>query len=570
MGVDEAVDKAIEKYALDNAAKYDGKANPGAVIGHIIKELPDVKSDMKALAMKVNAKIKEINKLGAAAQKKLLEEKYPEMLEKKEKEEKDIFAFLGIKPGDKVKTAFPPGPEKYPHIGHGKALLLNYLLAKKYNGKFVLRFEDTNPELVKKEFYDIMMDNFKWLGAEWDELQYASDNMDLFYSMAEKVIMSGNAYMCTCSQEDIKEKRLKGFGCKCRDKKPEQNLDEWKDFPKAGAGKAVLRLKIDMKHENSTMRDPVIFRIIDAPHARLGTKYRVWPNYDFQNAIMDGYYNITHRLRSKEFEMRSELQGYIQDLIGITNTVTYEFARFNLEGVPSSGRIIREKIANNELIGWDDPSLTTIVALRRRGFLPEAIREFLVGTGITKSESTMTWDDMIVHNRRMLDQRAERYFFIAEPQKITIGDAPGQEIELDLHPDNKHGGRKLRTKDEFYLAKADFVLVNKGKKADLFRLMDCLNFSKQGKEFVFKSLDYKDYKDKGKRIMHFLPLQQGLVSVEVMMPDKNIIKGLGEPLMAKLKQGDVIQAERFGFMRLDRIEKGSDGKDKLVFWFTHQ
>jgi glutamyl-tRNA synthetase len=559
------LDEDIEKYCLDNAVKYDGKASPGAVIGHIISAHPEAKSDMKALAMKINAKVKDINKLGVDKQRKLLEEKYPEMLEKKEKEEKDIFAFLGIKEGDRITTAFPPGPEKYPHIGHGKALLLNYLLAKKYDGKFILRFEDTNPELVKKEFYDIMLDNFKWLGVEWDKLQYASDNMKLFYEFAEKVIKSGDAYMCDCPVELMRENRGKGLACNCRDKTVKQNLEEWKKFPKAKAESSVLRLKIDMNHQNSTMRDPTVFRIIDAPHARLGTKFRVWPNYDFQNAIMDGYYGITHRLRSKEFEMRSELQRYIQKLLGLTQTFTYEFARFNLEGVPSSGRIIREMIAKKELIGWDDPSLSTIVALRRRGFLPEAIKNFVIGTGMTKAESTMTWDDLIVHNRRLLDDKAERYFFVAEPVKITIKNAPEQEVELDLHPQNKHGGRKFKTKTEFYLAKTDYEVVGKAKKGELYRLMDCLNFFKSGKEFVFDSQEYQKYKDKGKRIMHFLPIQDDLVNIEVMMPDKKVVTGLGEPLMTKLKEGDVIQAERFGFMRLDKREK-----DKLLFWYTHQ
>lgn len=559
------LDEDIEKYALDNAVKYDGKANPGAVIGHIISVHPEVKSDMKSLAMKVNSKIKDINKLGVDKQRKLLEEKYPEMLEKKEKEEKDIFAFLGIKPGDKIKTGFPPGPEKYPHIGHAKAFLLNYLLAKKYDGKFILRFEDTNPELVKNEFYKMMVDDFKWLGFDWDELQYASDHMKLFYEFAEKVIKSGDAYMCSCDVELARENRGKGIECTCRNKSIEDNLKDWKSFPKAKEGSAVLRLKIDMNHQNSTMRDPAIFRIIDTPHARLGTKFRVWPNYDFQNAIMDGYYELTHRLRGKEFEMRAELQRYIQKLLGLQITTTYEFARFNLEGVPSSGRVIREMIAKKELIGWDDPLLTTIAALRRRGFLPEAIKSFVLGTGITKSDSTMTWDDLTVHNRRLLDDKAYRHFFVAEPVKIIIKNAPEQEIELDLHPQNKHGGRKFRTKDEFYVAKADFDIVSKAKKGELFRLMDCLNFAKSGKEFVFDSLEYQKYKEKGKRIMHFLPVQDDLVNVEVMMPDKKIVTGPGEPLLSKLKEGDIIQAERFGFMRLDKKDK-----DKLNFWYTHQ
>jgi len=556
------LEQVIEKYALENAVKYNGKAHHKAVIGKVMGVLPKAREDMKLLSELIKDKVKEINKLSMDEQKKIILEKYPELFEEKEREEKDLFAFLGIREGQKIITAFPPGPEKYPHIGHAKALILNYLLAKRYNGKFYLRFEDTNPVLVRKEFYDIMIDNFKWLGVKWDKLQYASDNMRLFYDMAEKVIGSGDAYMCGCDVEIMRQNRAKAKACECRGKTPEQNLEEWKHFHKARPGSAVLRLRIDLKHPNSTMRDPTIFRIIDEPHARHGRKYRVWPNYDFQNAVMDGYYGITHRLRSKEFEMRSELQRHIQKLLGLTITHTYEFARFNLKGVPSSGRIIREMIKNKELIGWDDPSLSTIVALRRRGFTPEAITNFVISTGITKSEATMTWDDLIVHNRRVLDERANRYFFVAEPKKIIIRNAPEQEIELHLHPEHRRGGRKFRVKEDFYISGEDYKVLRRGK---LYRFMDCLNFVKKEKEFVFDSTEYRKFKGKGRRIMHYLPVQEDLVSVEVLMPDKRVVKGLGEPLMKKLRPGDIIQAERFGFMRLDKKEK-----DRLFFWYTHK
>jgi glutamyl-tRNA synthetase len=276
---------------------------------------------------------------------------------------------------------------------------------------------------------------------------------------------------------------------------------------------------------------------------------------------MDGYYCITHRLRSKEFEMRSELQRYIQKLLGLPLTFTYEFARFNLMGVPSSGRIIREMIANKELIGWDDPSLATLVALRRRGFMPEAIKNFVISTGMTKSEATMTWDDLIVHNRRILDEKADRYFFVANPVQIFIKDAPEQEIELHLHPTYRHGGRKFKVKNDYFISGSDYDVLKKG---EFYRLMDCLNFVKKEKEFVYDSTEYIKFKEKGTKIMHYLPVQKDLVNVEVMMPDKKILKGLGEPLMKKLREGDIIQGERFGFMRLDKKEK-----DKLFFWYTH-
>ncbi|MBU1198948.1 MAG: glutamate--tRNA ligase [Nanoarchaeota archaeon] len=555
--------EAAEKHALDNAVKFNGKANPKAVIGSVIQELEDeAKKDMKALSQIIQEAVKRINNLPVDEQKKIIKEKYPELLVEKIKEEKDIFAFFKIQQGDKVITAFPPGPEKYPHIGHAKALLLNFLLAKRYDGKFILRFEDTNPLLVKKEFYDIMVDNFKWMGVKWDELQYASDNMKLFYELAEKIINSGDAYMCSCDVDSMREKRGKGKPCACRDKPPKQNMDEWKTFPKQRPGSMVLRLKIDLMHFNSTMRDPTIFRIINEPHARLGKKYTIWPNYDFQNAIMDGYYGVTHRLRSKEFEMRSELQSYIQKLLGLTNTTTYEFARFNLKGVPSSGRVIREMINKGELIGWDDPRLATLVALRRRGFTPEAIENFVLSTGMTKSEATLTWDDLIVHNRRVLDEKSNRYFFVAEPVMIVIEDAPQLDIELHLHPEHRKGGRKFSVADEYYISREDYDVLKGGK---LYRFMDCINFMKKGKKFVYDSTEYRKFKAEGDKIMHYLPVQDDLVHVEVTMPDQSIVKGLGEPLMADLKVGDIIQAERFGFMKLDKKEK-----DKLFFWYTHK
>lgn len=557
------LEQTIRKYALQNAIKFSGKASAGAVLGKLLQEKPGLKSKIKEIQPKVSKVIKDIGRLSVEQQLDELQSLAPELLERREKEEKDIFAFLGIKEGEKVITAFPPGPEKYPHIGHAKALLLNYLLAQRYKGKFYLRFEDTNPSLVRKEYYDIMLDNFSWLGVKWDKLQYASDNIELFYKLAERAINSGNAYMCTCAVETIRKNRAKGIACACRNTAPEQNLKAWKQYPKQKAGSAVLRLKIDIHHQNSTMRDPAILRIIDEPHARLGKRYRVWPNYDWQNAIMDGYYKITHRLRSKEFEMRNELQRYIQRMLGFKETRIYEFARFNLEGVESSGRIIRKKIQDKELLGWDDPSLTTIVALRRRGFTQEAIKNFVIATGITKAEATLTWDDLTVQNRRLLDKQCDRYFFVNKPYLITIQGAPQRQLKLKKHPEiPERGYRQLSTAEKFYLDEEDVAELKTGQ---LYRLMDCLNFRKEGKRYKFDSIDYQKFKKRGKKIMHYLPLQDDLLHVEVLMPDHTVQRGLAESSVSELKVGAQVQFERFGFVILDSIEA-----DKYSFWYTHK
>src|SRR3989344_5684516 len=304
----------ITKYVLQNAIKYKGKANPGAVIGKLFAEHPHLKENAKELSKEVMKIIGEIAKLPLEKQEEKLKEIAPELLEKKEHEEKDIFAFVGIREGEDVVTAFPPEPSKYPHIGHAKAIILNYELAKRHNGKFILRFEDTNPELAQEEFYKIHIDNYEWLGIKPDKIDHASDHMQEMYGYAEKIIKDNHAYMCSCPQETIKKNRQEGNECGCRMMQPDRNLELWKEMFETKAGKYVMRLKGRMQSPNTTLRDPVMFRVIDEPHPKTKKKYRVWPTYDFENAVMDGIEGVTHRLRTKEFELRNELQRLIQTM----------------------------------------------------------------------------------------------------------------------------------------------------------------------------------------------------------------------------------------------------------------
>jgi glutamyl-tRNA synthetase len=514
---------------------------------------------MKKLSKQIHKIIHEINSLSQEEQQKELEKySFKEIV----KEKKDIFTVFDIKENEKVVTAFPPEPSKYPHIGHAKSIFLNYELAKKYNGKFILRFEDTNPKLADKEFYKIHLDNYEWLGIEPDEVDYASDHMEKFYELAKKLVTKSYAYVCECPQEKIKKDRFEGKECTCRILLEKEHLERFEELFKAKEGEIVLRLKGYMQHQNTTMRDPALLRVIKHSHTRQGKKYSVWPTYDFENAVMDGVEGVTHRLRTKEFELRNELQKHLQTVLGFNKTKIYEFARFNLEGVESSGRIIRELIQKKKLIGWDDPSLTTIVALKRRGFLPEAIKNFVLSTGITKAESTLTWDDLIVQNKKILDADSDRYFFIHDAKEIKIENAPEQTVKLKLHPDTEERVREFKVNDKFYVEKKDF---EKFKNNKVYRLMDCLNFKKKGSKFVFHSTEHEKYKKNGDFIMHWLPKQKDLIKTEVLMPDKKLIKGIAEHLVMNLKENDVIQFTRFGFCRLDKKEK-----NKLSFWFTHK
>ncbi len=562
----------IRQLVLENAVKYKGKADKMFVFGAILATFPEYRTKQQVLHEILDKQIADINALDIDTQKQMLEKLDPDFFEKKGKEERNIFAFLNIKQGDKVISAFPPSPEKYYHIGHAKAILLNYLLAQKYNGKFYIRFEDTNPENVLPEFYKIMLEDISWLGVKWDQVQYASDYLDLFISCAEKLIKEDKAYMCFCLPEVTSEKRNKKEDCTCRNHSVEENLKFWKALPSYPEGKAVLRLKIDMAHKNTRMRDPTIFRRIDALHPRIRSKYNIYPMYDFQNPIMDGYFNITHRLRTVEFEMASALHHYIRNILGLYDTYTYEFSRLNFEDTETSGRKIREAVEYGELIGWDDPSLATLRALKRRGFTPEAIKQVVVESGITKAAGTaLTWDTLIKYNKRILNDTSKRFFFIKNPVEVKIDGDKERTFSLEMHPSLDIGKREFKSSGVYFLEKED---IESFKDVTLIRLMDNINFIYDTKTKIgkFHSEDYLSFKNHAgkKKIIHYLPTNERQIhNVTIFTPEHKTLKGPAEKNIDTLEIGEIIQFERFGFCRLDSITKDENGNKIYNFWFTH-
>jgi len=547
--------KIILKYALLNAAQYDGKANVQAVLGKILREKPELKKKIKDMIPDIQKIVKDVNSWSKEKQKSEIK-KIGISLERKVEERRELPDLPNAKMG-KVITAFPPEPSKYPHIGHAKAALINYLYAKKYKGKFIVRFEDTNPELSKKEFYYALINGLKWLGIKWDKLDYVSDHIEKYYKSTERLIKENKAYVCVCKQNEIKKNRRLMEECKCRKNSLNENLELWTKMLTAfKEGEASVRIKISMEHKNAAMRDPTIMRIIDYPHPRIKKKYRVWPMYDFATALMDSWGGITHRIRSKEFEMRTELQQFIQKSLGLKSPYITEIARFNLKGVTSSGRQIREMIKNKELFGWDDPRLTTLIALKRRGFNPEGIKEFLVSTGVSKSEATLTWDVLESFNRSVIDPKCNRYFCVFNPVKIKIKDSPKvNKVRIHLHPDfPRRGYREIPVNiNKIFISKDDFKKF-KGKKVRLIGLFN-VKLDKKA-EFISKEIVMKMPKIQW--------VSEKNIPVSIVMNDGSIKKGITESETKKLKVNDRIQFVRFGFCRLDKV------KPDLVFYFTHK
>jgi len=560
------IKKKILKYTLQNAVKFNGKANPGAVIGKLLKEDEGLKSRIKQLSKGIQKAVKEVNKLSLEQQKEKLKQIAPEMLEKKKAEKRGLPELKNAVMG-KVVTRIPPEPSKYNHIGHALSFLLNYLYAKKYKGKAVLRFEDTNPTASKQEYVDAMKEDvLEYLDIKPDKTVFVSDDMPRFYKLAEDLIKRNKAYVCFCKREKMQDLRHKGLSCECRNNSAEKNLEEWKNMlnRKYKEGECVLRLKIDLKSGNHVMRDPVIFRIIYAEHYRQKNKYCVWPLYDFENAVEEEFCGITHILRSSEFgNMRIELQDYIKDLFGFKKQEIIQYGRFNVAGAITQGREIRKLISEKKVIGWDDPRLVTLRALKRRGIAPEVFYELALKVGLSKTLTNIDWTVISSISRKILDANSNRYFFIHEPKEIAIKNAPEMQVKIKLHPEHDdRGTRSLKTDERFYIPKNDFRELKQG---ELYRLMHAFNFKKQKNQFVFDSVELEKYKKQGKSIMHWLPRHEKLVSVEVLMPNAEIVRGVAEPSVKKIKINEVVQFERFGFCRLDSIEK-----DKLSFWFTHE
>ena len=282
--------------------------------------------------------------------------------------------------------------------------------------------------------------------------------------------------------------------------------------------------------------------------------------YDFENAIEEGLLRITHVLRSNEFETRIELQEHIRGIFGLPNPTIKQYARFNVTDAVTKGREIRELIESGEYIGWDDPRLVTLRALKRRGIVKESFYELAKVVGMSKASSNLDFSVIAAINRKLLDESAFRFFFIGDYEEIAVVGAPSRKVELNLHPHHHKGGRRFGVGERFYVSKKDLSEISEG---ELFRLMDCLNVVRKDGKFVFDSLDVSEYKKRGKRIVHWLPVDE-VVDAEILMPDCQTVYGYCEKNVSMLKPGDVIQFERFGFCRLDSVEDG-----KYMFWYGH-
>lgn len=568
--MEKEIKQNAKKFALHNAVRFNGTANTGSVLGKILGEHPEYKKDIEKIRMIVAAVVKEVNALSHDQQKCQLTVYAPELVGEQKKEEALGLKELPRHPSGEYALRFAPSPSGPLHIGHAYITSLNYLYAKKYRGRFILRIEDTNPDNIYPDAYELIERDVQWLTQHHvSEIIVQSDRMELYYTYAHKILENGNAYVCLCDAEEFRKLSQNMEACPCRNNSTDENLKRWDSMLKTyKQGEAVVRFKTDIKHKNPAMRDFPILRINEVPHPRQGEKYKVWPLMNFAVAIDDMELGITHALRGKDHADNAKRQEFIHKALGVDTPVPISVGRINFTGteIEVSCSKTQAMIEAGKFEGWEDIRLPFVGALRRKGYQPEAFQKYATDVGISLSDKTVDIAEFFklinAFNKEIVDPNANRYFFIQNPVEVVIKNAPHRHIRLDLHPDTKKGGRIFETAETFYLARED---VNGFYADEMYRLMDCLNFMKKGKEYIFMSEDYETYKKKGKKIMHWLPKNKKLIDVEVLMPDNTVAKGFGEEAIAELEVGAIVQFERFGFCRLDSI----DG-NLYRFWYGHR
>jgi glutamyl-tRNA synthetase len=446
---------------------------------------------------------------------------------------------------------FAPNPNGPLTIGHARGVVVNNYLARKYDGKFIIRFDDTDPRTKKplKEAYGWIIKDCEWLDAKPDESVIASENISSYYDYARELMESGHAYVCTCDREAFRTRKNQMLECPCRPNSPQENMSRWEMmFSEYAEGQAVLKIKTDIRHPDPALRDWTAFRIIDEPHPLTGDKYRVWPLLDFESAIEDHTRGLTHIIRGIDLMDSGLKQKYVYDYLGWEYPRIIHWGRIQIDGAQKfSTSQMNSDILSGKYSGWDDPRLPTLQALKRRGIQPESITELMLGLGLSDSAVHVSMENLYSINRKNIDTKTNRYFFIASPMRLEVEGLPGKTIRLPLHPSFKDRGTReqcLKEGECLYMSRKDSDV----KAGEILKLMGlaCIRIDSVEDDRVKAS--YFPQEDRKSKKIQCL---QDYVPAKVLKPDGTIDEGYADPQVSRLGEGSIIQFERYGFARLE-------------------
>ncbi|GAA0185416.1 aminoacyl-tRNA synthetase [Lithospermum erythrorhizon] len=485
----------------------------------------------------------------------------------------------------KVRVRFAPEPSGYLHIGHTKAALLNKYFADKYEGQFIVRMDDTNPDKENNEFVDNLLKDIGTLGIKYETVTYTSDYFPQTMEMAEKLIHDGKAYVDDTSREKMREERMEGIESKCRNNSVEENLKLWKGMI-AGSERGLmccLRGKLDMQDPNKSLRDPVYYRCNLTPHHRIGPKYKVYPTYDFACPFVDAIEGITHALRSSEYHDRNDQYFRIQSDMGLRRVHIYEFSRLNMVYTLLSKRKLLWFVQNGKVDGWDDPRFPTVQGIVRRGLLIEALKHFILEQGASKNLNLMEWDKLWAINKKIIDPVCPRHTAVIEERKalLTLTNGPVAPFVriLPKHKKFEGAGDKAATyTSKIWIDQDDASSILENEEVTLKDWGNVIvkEISKDQDGFVSQLtgvLHLEGSVKTTKLKLTWLPYTNELVPlslvdfdhlitkkkleededfVDVVNPStRKVTLALGESDMRNLKCGDILQLERKGYYRCD-------------------
>lgn len=571
----EEFENKIYELALENAVSFKGKANPKALVGKAMQNFPPMKENMGICMQSINKIVEEVNSKNLEEQEKNLLEINPDFFdkkkEKKEPAKKDGLPILeNCENG--VIVRFPPAPSGHLHLGHLFGIVANYEFKKKFGGKFILRFEDTNPDNIDISNYEKVIEDVKWIcDGDIDEICYQSDRMDIYYKYLRTLFELNQCYICDCESETFKAYTDSKEKCPHAKMSFEEQKKLFEDFM-LGNSEGVLRARADIENKNPALRTFPLARINTNNHARAGTKYKVWPNYNMACAIDDALMNLTHVIRGKDLEIGEFRQKMIHNSLGLNSPIYFHYGRMKFEDVDLSKSKLTSLIEQGVYSGWDDPRVPSILSYRKRGYKAEAFRKFILSLGISKRDSKITSDEyhkgLDYFNKQILEEEAHRHFFIEKDYKKieikNLQEFKEKEILLPKHPTNKSlGNRHFKLENEYIINSKDFNNIDRG---DLFRLMHFANFKVLNKnedklEVEIISINYD--KELGlKSNIHFLGSDK--VKAKIIMPNNSILNGFVEDLKNP-KDNMAIQFERFGFVKYEKNEN-----EEFIFYFTHK
>jgi len=548
--------EAVRKYALQNAIEYSGKGQSGSVLGRLLAEREQLRSRVQDLLTLVDKEVIRANSIaskdGIEEVRKELESLAPEALDRERHKKNEGLRDL---PGNtsEVILRFAPNPNGPLSIGHSRGVVINSLYAQKYQGKIVLRFDDTDtmvkPPLI--EAYSWIEEEFEWLsGKAADVIIRASERMPVYLQYAKEMLAGSFGYVCKCKAEDFREFRVSKKECPCRNRSVQENMDDWGKMLSGdiGEGGAVVRVKTEMDLPNPALRDWPALRIQHSPHPIVGDRYKVWPLLDFQSAIEDHEQGVTNIIRGKDLMDSTRKQTILYDHFGWEypeplywgRVKIHEFGGFSTSGMSSS-------IDSGEFTGWDDPRLPTLRALRRRGFEPSSLVDLWEEVGLTQKDISISLQTLESLNSRIIDGSCERRVFVSNPKSLEISSKNSlSRVRMPRHPDGEIDGfREWEIGAKVSIQDEDFV---EGK----LRLKDFADVFISGQSATVESEDRSDER----KIVHWIPDNLALEAILSVPEGEDFVhvKGLLEDF--ELRNGEVYQLERVGFARFEGIEKG--------------